>query len=111
MAAIPVLTGAVIYAQKGFLPGGTERNRQHVRPHTRLAPALTAVDEALLYDPQTSGGLLVIIAPESAEQTVVALQNAAIPAVRIGSVTAAKVWMLADVNLGPCGPFAGRLKS
>jgi selenide,water dikinase len=56
---IPFLPGAVEYARAGAIPGGSKNNREFVSscvlPHGQIAPEI----EALLYDPQTSGGLLI----------------------------------------------------
>jgi len=62
-AAVPFLPGALGYAQQGFVPGGTESNLGYVRPFVDFG----AVDEsvqAVLCDPQTSGGLLVALSPD-----------------------------------------------
>jgi selenide,water dikinase len=57
-AAVPFLDGAHGALRAGYVPGGSRRNLDWVRPHTDL----TAVDEdtaMLLADAQTSGGLLL----------------------------------------------------
>jgi selenophosphate synthase len=45
---------------------------------------------AIMYDPQTSGGLLVAASQDSADRVAAALAAALVPAVRIGSVGAAR---------------------
>jgi selenide,water dikinase len=56
-AAVPYLDGARDFAAQGFVPGGSQRNLDWVRPHLITdAPELELV---LLADAQTSGGLLV----------------------------------------------------
>lgn len=60
-AAIPRLEGVDFYLQQGCVPGGTERN------FDSYGSRIAALDEdrrQLLCDPQTSGGLLVAVAPE-----------------------------------------------
>lgn len=59
--AIPLLPGARRYAALGLAPGGTQSNREFFAPRVRLDSVLDRVDEALLYDPQTSGGLLLAV--------------------------------------------------
>ncbi len=57
-AAVPYIEGAREVAQAGYMPGGSKRNLDWVRPHTDPGP----VDEdelLLLADAQTSGGLLI----------------------------------------------------
>lgn len=63
-AAIRFLPGALDYARQGAIPGGLKNNREYVEPHVEVegSPAREVLD--LLYDPQTSGGLLVSL-PEA----------------------------------------------
>ncbi len=61
MSALPLLPGARAYAEAGMAPGGTEANRAYYGPQVQLDRALTRVDERLLHDPQTSGGLLLAV--------------------------------------------------
>lgn len=61
-AAVPRLPGVEHYLEQGCVPGGTLRNFDSYG--TRIAP-LADVHKHLLCDPQTSGGLLVAVAPES----------------------------------------------
>jgi selenide, water dikinase len=57
-AAVPYLAGAREAVAGGFVPGGTRRNLDWVRPHTDLS-AVSDDDALLLADAQTSGGLLL----------------------------------------------------
>ena len=57
-AAVPYLDGARDLAAAGYMPGGSKRNLDWVRPHTD-AGAVGEDDLLLLADAQTSGGLLV----------------------------------------------------
>jgi selenide,water dikinase len=59
--AVPVLPGALEYARRGFLTGGASRNRQALAEAVRVDPDVPAEVEDLLYDPQTSGGLLMAV--------------------------------------------------
>ncbi len=64
-AAVPFMDGAIEYAEADLLPGGADRNQAYLeepdasgRPRVSVAPDVPAARAALLYDPQTSGGLL-----------------------------------------------------
>lgn len=57
--AVPVLTEALAALAEGFVPGGSRRNLDWVRPHLTAGPGITDEDLVLLADAQTSGGLLV----------------------------------------------------
>lgn len=59
------LPGALAYAAAGALPGGLNNNRDFVSCAVSIAPGVSPEVEALLYDPQTSGGLLLAL-PEDA---------------------------------------------
>ena len=58
VAAVPFLDGARRAAEEGFVSGGTRRNLSWVRPHLHAGNA-GELDQLLLADAQTSGGLLV----------------------------------------------------
>lgn len=64
-AALRFLPGAVEYAAAGAQPGGLQNNRDFAACSVSFASAIAPAIEALLYDPQTSGGLLLSL-PESA---------------------------------------------
>jgi selenide,water dikinase len=57
--AVPFLEGALQYAQAGAVPGGSRNNREFVSSCVHAEREISTDLEALLYDPQTSGGLLV----------------------------------------------------
>ena len=64
-AAVPVLAGVSTYLAAGCIPGGTLRNYESYG--SRIS-ALSDDDKHLLCDPQTSGGLLVAVAPDGIAQ-------------------------------------------
>jgi selenide,water dikinase len=65
--AIPVLPETRDYAAMGLVPAGAYRNQEFFAPHVRFAPSVDAVLQNILFDPQTSGGLLICIQPDQAE--------------------------------------------
>jgi selenide, water dikinase len=61
---LPVLPGVTDLAQNGFITGASGRNWTSYGAHVQLPEALPDWERALLCDPQTSGGLLIAVAPE-----------------------------------------------
>ena len=82
--AVQFLPGALDYARQGALPGGLKNNRDFASCAVELAREIPAEVENLLYDPQTSGGLLISIAAKDAAS----LQHKLPGAYRIGRVVA-----------------------
>lgn len=83
--AARLLPGALELAASGCVPGGTGRNRQAVEPRVRWEGDIPESLRLLLYDPQTSGGLLAAVPPERAEAALAALGIAGYEAARIGA--------------------------
>ena len=83
-SAIRYLPGAVEAAREGFLPGGLKNNRDFIGDCVRFAESVPQEYRDLLFDPQTSGGLLIAISPESAEAAISALDRHGVSAHRIG---------------------------
>ncbi len=81
-AAVRFLPGALDYARQGALPGGLHNNRDFASCAVETARELTSEVEDLLYDPQTSGGLLISLAASDA----VELERSLPDAYRIGRV-------------------------
>jgi selenide,water dikinase len=86
--AIPYLPGAVEAAREGFLPGGLKNNRDFIGDCVSFAESVPQEYRDLLFDPQTSGGLLMAISPKSAEAAISALNRHGVSARRIGKVIA-----------------------
>jgi selenide,water dikinase len=89
-AALPLLPGALDYARAGIAPGGLGRNRDFLEQdgYVRIAENVEMAHQLLLYDPQTSGGLLFVLAPAAAEQFQRACVQADQPCWQIGEVVA-----------------------
>jgi selenide,water dikinase len=86
-ASVPLLEGARELVQ-GNVPGGGRTNRQHFGQRVSIDPGVPADVAELLFDPQTSGGLLIAISPDAAGQASAELEKAGVPAAVIGRVTA-----------------------
>ena len=65
--AIPLIEGVYELAQKGFIPGGTKRNMDYVSAHVNFSKTISEVQQYLLADAQTSGGLLISVAKDKAQ--------------------------------------------
>jgi selenide,water dikinase len=63
--AVPLMAGVRELAARGFVTGASGRNWAGYGAEVALPAAFAAEDQALLTDPQTSGGLLVSCAPEA----------------------------------------------
>ena len=70
------LPGAVDYARQGALPGGLNNNREFASCAVEMRRELPREIEALLYDPQTSGGLLISLPDRDAGDLVRSLEGA-----------------------------------
>jgi selenide,water dikinase len=93
-AAIRYLPDAVEAAREGFLPGGLKNNRDFVAECAGFAESVAQEHRDLLFDPQTSGGLLIAISPESADAAIAALERHGVSARRIGRAVAKKTPLL-----------------
>lgn len=65
--AVRFLPGAIEYSQAGAHSGGLNNNRDFVESCVIMPPGIPAEIQALLYDPQTSGGLLISLADDQAK--------------------------------------------
>jgi selenide, water dikinase len=70
MGQVPLLQGVRALAEQGMLTGASGRNWSAYGGEIQLDASLNAIDQALLSDPQTSGGLLVACAPESVDEVL-----------------------------------------
>ena len=65
---VPVFGFARALAEEGVVPGGTRRNADYVASQVDYAAGLGEVERLLLCDAQTSGGLLLAVAPEQEQR-------------------------------------------
>jgi selenide,water dikinase len=85
---VPMLPGALEYASAGIITGGARRNREGLAGRLQVDPAIDGALEHVLYDPQTSGGLLVALPRAAAEAMVDQLRVDGLPAAIIGRIEA-----------------------
>jgi selenide,water dikinase len=88
--ALPLLPGALGYAEAGVAPGGLERNRRHLEDagFVQYAAAVEEARRRLLFDPQTSGGLLFALPAAAADELLRRCEAAGEPCVQVGEVVA-----------------------
>jgi selenide,water dikinase len=84
-AAIPLIEGARALVT-GNIPGGGRTNRQHFGPRVRVADSIPPEVADLLFDPQTSGGLLIAVSAAVVNQASEALAAAGATAAVVGRV-------------------------
>jgi len=91
MARVPLITGVRGLAAQGMVTGASGRNWAAYGHEVRLGANLQPVDQALLSDPQTSGGLLVACAPEAvAEVLAIFERHGFAEAAEVGEIVAAE---------------------
>lgn len=89
LEALPLLPGVRAYASMGLVPAGTRRNRDFYREWVDVEGEPTSEELDILFDPQTSGGLLAAVGERDAEGLVRALRES-------GHVHAAVVGRVAE---------------
>ena len=84
--AVPVLPGAEQAAEDFLYTAAGQRNRNHTGPFVEFRNVPFAMEE-VLFDPQTSGGLLLAVDPAEAKALEKELQAAGLPAAIVGQIT------------------------
>jgi selenide, water dikinase len=94
-AAFEYFSGAIDCARGGHLSGGLKNNRAFIGDCVAFHESIAAEFRDLLFDPQTSGGLLVAIAPEAAADALTVLQRHGVNARSVGRVVEKKSPLIA----------------
>ncbi|CEI72072.1 Selenide, water dikinase [Romboutsia hominis] len=83
---VPILEGAVDMARMGIIPAGMYRNKEYIGKDVSTNNIATEIED-ILYDPQTSGGLLISVREELADMLIKDMKkNGSIEAKVIGEV-------------------------
>jgi selenide, water dikinase len=93
LASLPVFAEAVEFAKQGIGPGGLENNKKFYSSHLKAGDNLPAYMQNILFDPQTSGGLLMAVAPEKADKLLTALKRTGVEGAAI----------IGEIVSGPAG--------
>jgi selenide, water dikinase len=99
VARVPVLEAAWTYVRQGIAPGGAQANRGFLAGSVEYAVGVDEAAQLVLCDPQTSGGLLIAVAPERADRLVDVLDRAGAPCAAVIG------------HLGPGAPGTARVLS
>ena len=87
---LPFIHSARKYAEMGTFPGGAFDNQSYFEHYISFDPAISEIERMLLFDPQTSGGLLLAVPSARAAAFAEAAQLARIPMWQVGEVTSEK---------------------
>jgi selenide, water dikinase len=99
---VPVLAPAREYVRQGIVPGGTHANRRFLSNWVSYHEDLTDLDQLLLCDAQTSGGLLGAVSPDHAEAILRELKSrGASSAAVVGSIVAGEPGRIQVRRSGP----------
>ncbi|MDL2258596.1 selenide, water dikinase SelD [Eubacteriales bacterium OttesenSCG-928-K08] len=83
---VSIIPEALEFAREGLLPAGMYRNRSYAQ-HAVGAGKISEATQDVLYDPQTSGGLIIAVSPEHAGELFERLREVVPAAQKIGIVT------------------------
>ena len=83
---IPYIPECPAYVEEFYLTAAAQRNRNHVQGKVKFEGASFAMEE-ILYDPQTSGGLLFAIDPADGEEALYELRTLGLPCAIVGRIT------------------------
>jgi selenide,water dikinase len=84
---LPLYNDALMMYQKGVTTKSNPANRKLVADKMTIKNSLTSYAEELLYDPQTSGGLLLAVPEIQAEKLIAALKAAGVDtAIQVGHI-------------------------
>ncbi len=81
--AVPRIEAAMTYAREGIVPGGTHANRRFLAESVEFAPGVDEATRLLLCDAQTSGGMLIAVAPERSPKLLSALAGRGTPCAEV----------------------------
>jgi selenide,water dikinase len=95
---VPMITEALDFAAMGLIPAGAYKNREFRDSMVAFADTVARARQDVLFDPQTSGGLLISIGAQQAEALTAALKDAGIDdAAQIGEILSGpeeKIWVV-----------------
>lgn len=85
--SVPVLARALEYGAMGMFPAGAYTNKKHFSESVTMADTIDNILTDMMFDPQTSGGLVIAVDAGIAEKCLSAMRDEGIEAAIIGEVT------------------------
>ena len=82
---VPIMQEVLHYADEFYLTAAAQKNRNHVGEYVQFEHISFAMEE-VLFDPQTSGGLLLAVHPEDVQNMVKQMQECGLPATIVGEI-------------------------
>lgn len=82
---MPVMQNVLEYADEFYLTAAAQKNRNHVEQYVQFENIPFTMEE-VLFDPQTSGGLLLAVHPADAEVMLLEMQEKGLPAAIVGKI-------------------------
>lgn len=77
-ARVPVFDEVLDYVRRGLISGAIERNREYASQYVGVSPEVNETLTHVLYDPQTSGGLLMAVPPDRVEELLERVEGAVV---------------------------------
>ncbi len=84
---VPLLENVLTFANMGLVPAGAHKNRAFFKELTQISPSMDRALVDLMFDPQTSGGLMISLKKEEADSCVSQMEKKGINAMVIGEVS------------------------
>ncbi len=86
-ASVPMLKNAMDFASMGFVPAGAHKNRTFFEKDVKIKRNVDRALADVLFDPQTSGGLLIFLNESQAEALIKQMKTSGVEVWQIGAVS------------------------
>jgi len=83
---LPVFPEALEYADEFLLTAVAQQNRNHVGRHVKFDPDISFAMQEVMFDPQSSGGLLIVLGPDQADDLLRDIKELGVPAAIVGEM-------------------------
>lgn len=83
---LPIFPEALEYADEFLLTAVAQQNRNHVGRHVKFDPEISFAMQEVMFDPQSSGGLLIVLPADQADDLLRDIQDMGVPAAIVGEM-------------------------